>query len=334
MEDFSEPLIPLRADKVASAIEKAVDFLYHHQLSHGEFKTYISLDPKLENQYMLDSTPFVTTLVLYSINFVDCPEVSEMTQKAMVFLLEEMKPPGVWRYWTSRARRKIRPDLDDTSCASFALKKHHPHIDSNIGIILANRNEQGLFYTWINSRTVQNDVDSVVNANVLLYLGEREETKTICDYLNHIVLNDQEEGSYWYYLDHLALYYMMSRAYFNGVSSLRNARNALVNKITSQQQKGGLFGHELHTALAVCTLLNFEYDDSAVLDPAIDYILHRQQEDGAWSSAAFYTGPEPPSPHSYWFGSEELTTAFCIEALARYSTWIPSVTSIPRSSGY
>ena len=303
---------------MASAIEKAIDFLYHHQLPYGEFKTYISPNPRLEDQYLPDSTPFVTTLVLYSISFVDCPKVRKMTRKAVNFLTEEMEPPGVWRYWTSRTNQKPTPDLDDTSCASFVLKKYHPHIDSNIGIILGNRNDQGLFYTWIKNRTAQNDVDSVVNANVLLYLGEREETKAVCDYLNHIVLNDQEEGSYWYYLDHLTLYYMISRAYFNGVSSLRDARYTVVNKIISRQQKDGSFGNDLNTALAVCALFNFEYDNSAVLDPAIDYILNRQQKDGAWSRVAFYAGPEAPLPHSFWSGSEELTTAFCIEALARY----------------
>jgi hypothetical protein len=306
-------------DKSTSAIEKAVEFLHHHQLSYGEFKTYMSPNPGLEDQYLPDSTPFTTTLVLYCLGFVNCPRANEMTRKAANFLIEEMEPPGVWRYWTSRTNQKPTPDLDDTSCASFVLKKYHPHIDSNIGIILSNRNDQGLFCTWIkDDHTVQNDVDSVVNANVLLYLGEREETRAVCDYLNHIVLHDQEEGSYWYYLDHLALYYMMSRAYFNGASSLREARNAVVNKTISRQQKDGSFGNDLDTALAVCALFNFEYDNRTVLDPAIDYILNHQRKDGAWSRVAFYSGPEAPLPHSFWFGSEELTAAFCTEALARY----------------
>jgi len=316
---------------LASAIEKAIDFLYHHQLPYGEFKTYMSPNLRLEDQYLPDSTPFVTTLVLYCLGFVNCPKASEMTRKAVNFLIEEMKPPGVWRYWTSRTNQQPTPDLDDTSCASFVLKKYHPHIDSNIGIVLSNRNDQGLFCTWIkDDHTAQNDVDSVVNANVLLYLGEREETKAVCDYLNHIVLNDQEQGSYWYYLDHLALYYMMSRAYFNGVPKLRDSQNAVINKLTLRQQKDGSFGNELYTALAVCTLLNFEYDDSTTLNPAIDYISNRQQKDGAWARVAFYTGPEAPIPHSFWFGSEELTTALCLEALARYRHSTADHEAIPK----
>ncbi len=287
----------------------------------------MSPNPGLEDQYLPDSTPFVTSLVLYCLGFVNGPKANEMTRKAVNFLIEEMEPPGVWRYWTSRTKQRPTPDLDDTSCASFVLKKYHPHLD-NIGIILANRNDQGLFCTWIkDDHTAKNDVDSVVNANVLLYLGEREETRAVCDYLNHIVLNDQEEGSYWYYLDHLALYYMMSRAYFNGVSSLREARDAVVNKTISRQQKDGSFGNDLNTALAVCALFNFEYNNRAVLDSAIDYILNHQRKDGAWSRVAFYTGPEAPLPHSFWFGSEELTTGFCIEALARYQHYcsLPAV---------
>ncbi len=307
------------ATKVKRSISKAIDFLYQSQLPYGEFKIYISPHSNLD-ECSFDSSPAVAAFVLYALRFVDHPKVPEMKCKALNFLTEEMEAPSVWRYWSSRNNRWIDPDLDDTCYISFVLREHHPSIlfGLNVPIILSNRNEQGLFSTWIRERGAKNDVDSVVNANVLFYLGEREETKAACDYLNSLVETGQEEGSYWYYVDHLSLYYALSRAFYTGVSSLRKSRDTIIDKITSRQQPDGSFGNDLQTAYAVCTLLNFQHDDAILLQRAIDHMLSRQMDSGAWAKGAAAIGPEHPEPPSVWWGSEELTTAISIEALARY----------------
>jgi Prenyltransferase and squalene oxidase repeat len=307
--------------KIDLSIIKAIDFLYRSQLPYGEFKIYASPNKDLEG-CSFESSPSVAAFVLYSTQFVDHPKVAEMKRKALNFLVEEMEAPGVWRFWSSRSQVRIDPDLDDTCYISFVLREHHPHIlfGSNIQIILDNRNEQGLFYTWIRDRRAKNDVDSVLNANVLFYLGEREETQAACDYLNHIILTNQEEGSYLYYVGHCSLYYAMSRAFYNGVFSLGKSRDAIIDKITSRQQPDGSFGDDLNTAYAVCTLLNFRHCDNILLHRAVHRLLGQQMESGAWSKVAAAIGPPP----WVWWGSEELTTAVSIEALARYHLLINS----------
>ena len=70
------------------------------------------------------------------------------------------------------------------------------------------------------------------------------------------------------------------------------------------------------TALAACTLLNFNYT-GIELTKAVSYIIRYQQESGEWERRRiYYMGPSK----IVGSGSEELTTAFCLEALERYRT--------------
>jgi hypothetical protein len=324
--------------QVERSIYKAIDFLHQSQLSHGEFKTYASPDQEMRDQCILDSSPFATALVLYSIRPVSSPKVQEMTANGLRFLQEEMEGPGLWRYWSSRNQRHrlLPPDLDDTCCISFILKKNHRSLPPNRDIILANRNHEGVFYTWLTPRSSSpslpvpevadvlnreallmlalsgqmDDVDCVVNANVLLYLGDNEDTKGAVGYLVDIVLNEKEDGCSHFYPGRLFLYYMLSRAYHEGVHSLKSVRVPVKDRVIRRQGKDGSFGNELLTALAVCTLLNFDSLTPEV-PKAIAYLLKAQRKGGSWPMIPMYLGPAP------YYGSEDLTTALCVEALAR-----------------
>jgi len=114
--------------------------------------------------------------------FLNSEKTLHIVNKIRRFLIDEIIYPGIWSYLSSQDSSTIIPDIDDTCCASFILKDSHPWISKgkNIPLILNNRNKDGLFYTWINlfpQAKDMNDVDSVVNANLLFYLGEREETR-------------------------------------------------------------------------------------------------------------------------------------------------------------
>ena len=310
-------------ESLNQSISKAVDMLYQTQLSSGGFPNYISSDKGMEKECKFDSCVFSSTIIGYCLMFSKDEKVLRMIQKIGGFLIREMIYPGIWCYWSSESGSTITPDMDDTCCASFLLRKSRPYllIDENIMFLLRNRNDEGLFYTWLNplpDHVEKNDIDSVVNGNVILYLGEREETKKVINFLNRIVLEDREKDTYWYYLNNLALYYMMSRAYFNGVTSLHQSADSIIHKVTSMQHQNGSFGDELNTALAVSTLMNYRFDDSLILRKGIEFLLDTQTETGMWKRRAFYAGPQYPKPHSVWFGGEALTTALCFEALLRF----------------
>ena len=110
----------------------------------------------------------------------------------------------------------------------------------------------------------------------------------------------------------------VSRAYFSGVKSLEVTKDSIISRITVRQRGDGSFGNELVTALALCTLLNYSFDEMVWLERGIDNLMDAQLSNGAWPRRAYYAGPLPSGPYEAWYGSEELTTALCLEALTRF----------------
>jgi hypothetical protein len=294
--------------RLAPFIRRGLRFLHDHQLPYGEFRTYASPSTNMRVT-SFDSSVFVTTFVLYSIASIDCPRSTAMTKKAISFLTEEMRGPGLFQYYTSKNTNSIGFDLDDTACASVALQQSHPLVAGNIEFLIENRNEAGLFYTWLGDRALENDIDSVVNANVVFYLGDRDETRSACRYLIDTIESGRESDSYYYYLNDMTLYYTVSRAYANGASSLAGAKEAILKNVLLRSKDDGSFGDELTTACAVCSLVNCEYKGVTRLRDAARYLQEHQSANGSWRRVAMFCQP------GRYYGSEELTTALCLEAL-------------------
>jgi hypothetical protein len=321
------------------AIGGGIAFLHQAQLPYGEFRTYASPDPAMEVDCRFDSSPFATSLILHAIGFLQHPRIPEMVEEGLDFLLSEVEGPGLWRFWSSRnpQHQSLQPDLDDTCCVSHVLRQQGRAFPSNIAIVRGNRNKEGLFYTYVAPRPstppelrqeigrlvspesllrllaadALHEVDCVVNANVVLYLGKGKHTREAVEYLIDVVQHNQEAECGKYYPDPLAFYYMLSRACFSGVTSLGKAREAIVDRIIATQSGHGAFGTALAAALAACSLINFDHW-AFPLPATIAYIQRSQREDGSWRRDPLYLGPAP------YYGSEELTTALCVEALGRY----------------
>jgi hypothetical protein len=297
-------------ERLAPSVRRGLRFLHDYQLPYGEFRTYAS--PSIDMRVTsFDSSVFVTTFVLYSIARIDCPRRTTMTKKAISFLTEEMRGPGLFQYYTSKNTNSIGFDLDDTACASVALQQTHPLVAGgrNVEYFLESRNEGGLFHTWVGDTAPENDIDSVVNANVVFYLGDRDETRSACRYLIDTIESGGESDSYHYYLNDMTLYYAVSRAYAHGASSLFGAKEAIMEKVLLRSEDDGSFGDELATACAVCSLVNFGYTDVTRLREAARYLEGQQSANGSWRRVAMFCQP------GRYYGSEELTTALCLEAL-------------------
>ena len=88
----------------------------------------------------------------------------------------------------------------------------------------------------------------------------------------------------------------------------------MVERILAHQQADGSFGDELLTGLGVCALMNLGVQ-TETLAKAIAYLVSTQQADGSWKRIPMYGGPPTPTT----FGSADLTTGICLEALARYA---------------
>jgi hypothetical protein len=281
------------------------------------------MDPRLALEPVVDSTPFVTTFVLQALHELPTAVlegVDGTIERALGFLAGEQDEQGLWRYWTKHSGKRslVPPDLDDTSCASWTLARFGRHARDCSAQVAANQDRQGRFLTWVGPREEDNDVDGVVNANVILYLGERPETAAACEYLRALIESPESELGSWYYPDPLALDHAVSRAARHGAGPLRDCRERLLTRVSDRCATRPRARDPLSSALAATTLLNCDAEVE-LLHEQVDHILDTQCGDGSWPRFAFYSGPRPPLPRSVWFGSEELTTALCLESLARYA---------------
>jgi hypothetical protein len=316
----------LKATRVAAcraAGRRAAEFLRLAQLPTGEFRTVLSVDPRLVLEPVVDSTPFVTTFVLQALNELPAADLEGLDgtiERALGFLSGEQDEQGLWRYWTklNPKRSLVPPDLDDTSCASWTLARYGRHARDCSALVAANRDGRGRFLTWVGPPEEDNDVDGVVNANVILYLGGRPESARACEYLRSLIESPESELGSWYYPDPLALDHAVSRAAYHGEGPLRDCREHLLTRVSDRCATRPRARDPLSSALAAATLLNCEAEVE-LLDEQVDHILGTQCGDGSWPRLAFYSGPRPPLPRSVWFGSEELTTALCLEPIARYA---------------
>lgn len=303
---------------IEKSIERGVDFLYQNQLEWGEFKTKASWNPLMIPNYF-DSSPFITAFVLYSLNGIEDRKVKIITEKAIKFLLEEKEEGGIWKFWTSRNKKKLPPDLDDISVISFVLKMKGVRLEDNLSLIRQNRNEQGLFFTWLRDEKYwreissvakvfikRDNVDCAVNINVLLYLGQND--RNVCSYIKRVI--ESEKSCSIYYPKKLSLFYAISKAFRNGISVLEGCREEILQSTLKLQKGNGSFGSDLDTALALNTLFNFNYFGKET-DSAISYLLKRQSKRGFWERDYLFLGPFP----YLFYGSKELTTALCLEAL-------------------
>jgi hypothetical protein len=331
-----------------ASIERGLEFLHGSQLPTGEFKVYMSTDLTLEKDSFADSSPFPAALIAHSLGFSDSLKAKSMLDKATRFLLAEMEGNGLWRYWTKQhqSHSVIPPDLDDIACISALLRRHGIAFPENLELILANRNRQGLFYTWMTPRwplplnfaywqvvfrrwlnPVKNyyfwqqgepsphDVDCVVNANVLYYVGESAETQAVIDYLIDMVRRRQEDCCDKWYLNRFAFYYTVSRNFHAGIQAFAAVRDDTVREIGEAANEDGSIGkNALDTAMAICAFHNWKSSHPALVR-AVRFLINTQRSNGEWPRIAFYYG----GPNKYYaWGSEEVTTGFCLEALLRF----------------
>jgi hypothetical protein len=196
----------------------------------------------------------------------------------------------------------------------------------------------GAFVTWLAAgawlprRGTPQDVDLVVNANVLTFLGRygRLDAAGVDEAIALINRGTQErrhhriEDVSQYYPDTLLYHYVVSRAYADGgVLDLAPAVEILADELEEEAialPDGTVFwarGHPwLNTAFAVITLLNAGRDGPLV-DGGAAY-LRRAQDPvlGNWPPAPFFLGTTTRGAVAVWEGSAA-STAVALEALMR-----------------
>jgi hypothetical protein len=347
---------PVDPRLLSSAVERGLAFLERTQLPSGQFPSTRRMlkvtdattgAPATEE----DLTAFGTAHIAYSVSYASSPVARRIVDAALAFFRNEEVAGGLWRFFirSSPLERRIPPDVDDTACISELLRRCAGYSPANENFFLLNRNRDGLFYTWIiprlqlslnvtywwrmlreqnNERTFhfwrgsgagRNDVQPVVNANVLWYLGEREETQPVTRYLIDTAQagREAEDKSY---RDVHAFYHAVSRCYARGIHSLGRVVPMMNERFQQSSRGTGMIGENvLQTALAVIAMQNFAID-SPLIRPAIEMLVSSQADDGGWSYEPFYYDGRA-DPEMEW-GSRQETTGLCLEAVARHRSAI------------
>lgn len=341
-----EKLDSCGARSLEPRIAAALAFLAGAQRPNGEIPVCTTSDPQMQERLVPDPSVFPTALAAHCLSFAG-PGARPILDRAHAFLLGEMDRNGLWRHWTREhpLHRQLPPDLDDTSCATAALAAAGLARPENERLMLANRTRQGLFLTWIIPRPRWNgrahlratlpqlrhpatlflffrrtsaepgDVDAVVNANVLHCLRCGEGAAAAADWLMALLRDGKESQCDKWYGNSIIVRYFLSRAL---VGLKPEAGEIIVRRSTAAQAS-----NPLEAAMLASTLLDW---DAAVPARILDGVTESQRRCGAWPAASLYHGGRArlrsggfaePHPDTPQWGSEALTTAFAVEALAR-----------------
>jgi hypothetical protein len=327
-----------------ASIARAVAYLTSAQLESGAFVSYVGGSMKLDGTCEEDPSIFPVALIAQALSCQ--PDATEICRRGASFLWKERQRFDVWSHWprAHRLSSRLAPDVDDTAAASQVVTRHLGIRPRNLSLVLENRDERGLYYTWFAPRLPRSvayaaiaarqllhpamlyftfrycaprpsDVDAVVNANVLFHLGLRKETEPIVRWLETLLESGEEcEADKFYDRPHV-IWYFFSRA-------LREARREGTD-LFLQRLRAHPPVTTLEQILSVSTFI-----DSGQQPPSelITAILSGQHSDGSWRREGLYHGGRvssadgrlrPRSVDVRWWGSEALTTAFAVEALSR-----------------
>lgn len=339
------PTKGLDRNDVRVAIVRGLAFLEGAQLDSGEFRVVTSLRRDMAGACEPDPSIFPTALVAHCLSFA--PAADMMRGRARAFLRTQRDRHGLWRHWTTDHPffRQLPPDMDDTCCVSAALAAAGSAEVADPALLLANRDAHGMFLTWIMPRArwtgpthmrvtlpqlrhlvtlwfffkktsaAPGDVDAGVNANCLHYLGDFPGHERVVARLVDILRRNGEADADKWYENPFVLWYFFARALGNRSAE---ARALLLAKLDAAAPASAL-----EFALSIAARL---YCGATPSESLIEALLARQSADGSWPRASVYFGGRerrcdgtlaPAHPDTPHWGSEELTTGFCIEALAR-----------------
>ena len=308
--------------KVRSALSHGLDFLEAVIGADGAWPSALYTNIDLAGPPRTERVPFVAALGHLSLGQCPGPRSERLRSRTREYIMSIMEYPGVWRYWPS-----LPPDLDDTAVCSQVVGQHvWLDLGRTLPTVFRKRDREGRFRTWMGTgdhTAAWDDVDSVVNANVVVWLGDRVQTRGAQRWLKGLIDDGREAGSSWYYPDAMDLYAALSRlgpdptgvdGMFGGLDVVLAARI-----MARYRAESGHFGDAQRTAQALSALDRLDSWPSRKAERAVGHLLESQCSDGSWQSGLVWQGPPPPSPPSAGFTSTTLVTAYCMEAIARFA---------------
>ena len=270
----------------------------------------------------MNGPQFVTAFCVLALQNCADARAKALCKASRAYLMDTMEYPGLWRYY-----RHLPQDLDSTTVCSLVLDSH-PWIllGRNMAKILANRDEQGRFLTWVLDEGEPDvvskfriEADPVVNANVIAYLGDHPHTRPaqrwLQDWCTRTAYTTPRNGI----PIRSRSYYAITPALVRAAPALESLHLILAERILGLRDPEGGFGNLLQSAQAVSALDNVQGLDRIDMKGELAHLLGAQHEDGSWPELLAFGDQTLKWGVVGQFGhaSESVTTAFCIEALGR-----------------
>ena len=305
------------------SIDRGLDFLESSIDENGAWPCirFNTADPDIPRHF--ERPPFISALCALAIEPSNDVRAKTICSATRSYLAQTIEYPGFWRYYLH-----LPQDLDSSTLCSLAIG-NHPWIllGRNVPRMLANRDDDGLFRTWLLDEdepdvvaTFRIEADPVVNANVIAYLGDHPATRDAQEWLAALVKEGGLEGSSKWYPDTVAIHYAIARAMARAQpAALDQLRPVLAERILEQRDENGDFGNILQTAQAVSALNNIGPLKGLDAKRQTERLIGSQREDGSWPEVLAF-GDQTLKWGKFGqigHGSEAVTTAFCVEALER-----------------
>ena len=277
-------------------------------------------NPEIPRHY--ERPPFISAFCALALACSNEKLAQSIYRRTKRYITDTIEYPGLWRYY-----RHLPNDLDSTSLCSLVLTSH-PWIllRRNEAAILGNRDENGLFLTWIHSdddpevvSPFRIEADPIVNANLIAYLGDRPETKEAQRWLVGSIADGSVVGASKWYPDPVTVFYAISRAMVYVPTIFQQLRPKLTEQILDLRDQSGRFGNALQTAQAVSALYNIESLNEIDVSLQLETIIGMQRNDGSWPEVLAF-GDQSLNWGTFGqigHASESITGAFCVEALER-----------------
>lgn len=276
-------------------------------------------DPSVPRHF--ERPPFISAFCVLAVQRSNEPLAQVLCAQTKTYIVQTMEYPGFWRYY-----RHLPLDLDSSSLCSMVIDSH-PWIGlgRNLPRMLANRDNNGLFLTWVLSEEEPSvvapfriEADPVVNANIIAYVGDVPATKKAQQWLKEMIEKGTNlaDASKWY-PDPASIYYAIARTTLRVQLGSEEFPSLLAERILSLRDDAGEFKNVLQAAQAVVALHNIGQLNQLNVQQQIANFIESQQEDGSWPELLAF------GDQSLRFGvvgqighgSESVTSAFCVEAL-------------------
>ncbi|MYD25355.1 MAG: hypothetical protein F4X08_06055 [Gemmatimonadetes bacterium] len=315
------------AEAARESIRRGLDFLESTIDEHGAWHCirFNVADPKVPRHF--ERPPFISAFCVLALENCREAKARSICTATSTYLVDTIEYPGFWRYY-----RHLPQDLDSTSLCSLVIGTH-PWIllGRNIPRILANRDGEGRFMTWMLEGDEPDvvsrfriEADPVVNANVIAWLGDCPETRDAQRWLEALITEgDLKDASKWY-PDEIAICYAVARAVRRVSPALDRLRPVLADRVLGLADEEGGYGNVLQTAQAVSTLCDAGCLERTDATRPLRRILTAQRGDGSWPELLAFGDQTLKfgAVGQIGHGSEAVTTAFCIEALERLAAFL------------